>query len=114
NTLRHASTTYAMVEAWEVTRDAPLKAAIDRSLRRLCGALIQTCRLPDGTEAACLVDVGNEVKLGGNAVAILALSKYAAVTGTKAHHPTMEKLALGIRYMQDQETGAFSHVLSFP
>ncbi|MEX4007614.1 UDP-N-acetylmuramoyl-tripeptide--D-alanyl-D-alanine ligase [Neoaquamicrobium sediminum] len=114
NTLRHASTTYAMVEAWEVTRDARLKAAIDRSLKRLCGALIQTCSLPDGTEAAFLVDVGNEVKLGGNAVAILALAKYAAVTGSKAHHPMMEKLALGIRYMQDEETGAFSHVLSFP
>lgn len=114
NTLRHASTTYAMVEAWEVTRDARLKAAIDRSLKRLCVALIQTCKLPDGTEAAFLVDVGNEVKLGGNAVAILALAKYAAVTGTKAYHATMERLALGIRHMQDQETGAFSHVLNFP
>ncbi|WP_244467880.1 UDP-N-acetylmuramoyl-tripeptide--D-alanyl-D-alanine ligase [Nitratireductor soli] len=114
NTLRHASTTYAMVEAWEVTRDARLKAAIDRSLKRLCDAHIQTCPLPDGTEAAFLVDVGNEVKLGGNAVAILALAKYAAATGTTAHHATMERLALGIRYMQDQETGAFRHVLNFP
>jgi hypothetical protein len=32
NTLRHASTTYAMLEAWELTRSATQKAAIDRSL----------------------------------------------------------------------------------
>jgi hypothetical protein len=114
NTLRHASTTYSMVEAWEVTRDDRLKAAIERSLKHLCGSLIQHCRLPDGTEAAFLVDVGNEIKLGGNAVAILALAKYTAVTGTDAYLVTMEQLALGIRHMQDQRTGAFVHVLNHP
>jgi hypothetical protein len=114
NTLRHASTTYSMVEAWEVTRDDQLKAAIERSLKHLCGSLIQHCRLPDGTEVAFLVDVGNEIKLGGNAVAILALAKYTAVTGTDAYLVTMEQLALGIRHMQDQRTGAFVHVLNHP
>ncbi|MFD2237971.1 hypothetical protein [Aureimonas populi] len=111
NTLRHASTTYAMVEAFEVTRDARLGAAIERSLAHLTGALIHTRALPGGGEAAFLVDTGDEIKLGGNAVAILALAKHAQVTGARAHLPLMEKLALGIAHMQDKASGAFVHVL---
>jgi len=114
NTLRHASTIYAMAEAWEVTKDDELKVAIDRSLDHLVMTLIREVRLPDGTEAAFLVDVGDEIKLGGNAVAILALTKYCTATGTTALLPLAEKLALGIRYMQEPITGAFVHILNYP
>lgn len=114
NALRHASTTYAMIEAWEVTRSVDLKAAIDRSTEYLTAELIRDAALPDGTLASFLVDVGDEIKLGGSAVAILALAKLAAVTGDRQHIGQMERLALGIRHMQDQETGAFVHVLGFP
>jgi len=114
NALRHASTTYSMVEAWEVTRDDRLKAAIDRSLAYLCGRLIQHRRLPDGSKAAFLVDLNAEIKLGANAVAILALTKYSAVTGTDIYLRVAEKLANGICFMQDQENGSFAHVLNYP
>lgn len=112
NTLRHASTTYAMIEAWELTDEASLKASIDRSLEHLTQTLIRTVTLPDGTEAAFLVDVGNEIKLGGNAVAILALAKYSRITNTETFLPLLERLALGIRFMQDRQSGAFVHVLN--
>ncbi|WP_229447713.1 UDP-N-acetylmuramoyl-tripeptide--D-alanyl-D-alanine ligase [Nitratireductor sp. B36] len=114
NTLRHASTTYAMLEAWEVTREATLKSAIDRSIGRMNREFIREADLPDGGRAAFLVDVGDEIKLGGNAVALLALSKYTTTTGDQTHLPLMEKLALGILYMQDRRTGSFNHVLHFP
>lgn len=114
NALRHASTTYSMIEAWEVTRDEALKAAIERSLAYLCGILIRHCRLPDGTKAAFLVDVDDEIKLGANAVSILALTKYSTVTGTDIYLPVAEKLANGIRFMQDDKDGSFTHVLSYP
>lgn len=113
NTLRHASTTYSMIEAWEVTRDDRLKAAIDRSLDHLCDRLIKHCRLPDGSEAAFLVDVDGEVKLGGNAVAILALTKYCKVTASEDYLTVAQKLARGVVFMQDGATGSFSHVLNF-
>ncbi len=114
NTLRHASTTYAMIEALEVTGDTFLKAAIERSLRHLCDRLIARVTLPDGLAAAFLVDTGNEIKLGGNAVAILALAKYSTVMKTDRYHSLMTELAQGICHMQDAGSGAFRHVLAFP
>lgn len=113
NTLRHASTTYAMVEAWAVTRDAQLGAAIERSLGCITRDLVREKLLPDGTVAAFLVEDNGEVKLGGNAVTILALTKYSSVTETRHLLPLAEKLAAGIRFMQDEATGTFVHVLNF-
>ncbi|MDH4989321.1 YheC/YheD family protein [Aquamicrobium lusatiense] len=112
NTLRHASTTYAMVEAWEVTRDDRLREAIDRSLEHICEKLVRHRRLADGTEAAFLTEAGGEIKLGGNAVTILALTKYSTVTGTDTYLPLAAKLADGMLFMQDKSDGSFVHVLN--
>ncbi|AYD02585.1 hypothetical protein [Neorhizobium sp. NCHU2750] len=114
NTLRHASTTYAMIEAYEVTRSATLREAINQSLSCLTRDLIVHALLPDGQLAAFLREANGEIKLGGNAVAILALTKFASVFGDDMHDELMERLALGICFMQDKRTGAFRHVLSFP
>lgn len=112
NTLRHASSAYAMVEAWEVTQDPDLKAAIDRALDHLRHDLIRDTTLPDGTPASFLIEVGEEIKLGGNAVAILALSRHAKATGETRDLALLERLALGIRFMQDEASAAFVHVLN--
>lgn len=111
NTLRHASTTYAMVEAWAETRCPELKAAIERSLNCLTTALMKTVNRENEAPMSMLVDTGDEIKLGGNAVLILALTKYCEVTGTRDYLPVAESLARGIGFMQDPDTGRFVHVL---
>lgn len=114
NTLRHASSTYALLEAWELTQDPAQKAAIDRALAYLDTRLIQRFDAEGGPRVAFLVDLGNEVKLGGNAVCLLAFVKYTELTGDARYKPLMEQLALGIGRMQDPKTGRFVHVLHHP
>lgn len=112
NTLRHVSATYAMIEAWEVTGDNKLKAAIERSLNYCTESLIRSYTLNDGQTAAYLVDLNDEIKLGGNAVCLLALVKYCVATNTQHYLPLLEKLAIGLTAMQDNGSGRFDHVLN--
>lgn len=111
NTLRHASSTYALLEGWEITRDAAHFAAITRALNDLSSELIKTYPLANGEEADFLVDTGDEIKLGGNAVAILAMAKYTELTGDSRYLAQMTRLAKGIVFMQRPDTGGFVHVL---
>lgn len=113
NTLRHTSTLYAMLESWEVTQDDKLKAAIERGLHYLIEKLVKTAVI-NGTELAFLTEENGEIKLGGNAVCLLALVKYSELTKSDRYLPLLEKLALGIVHMQDQQSGKFNHVLTYP
>lgn len=114
NALRHASTLYAMLEAWEVTGGDGLKQAIDRGLRCLSEEMIKAAPLPGRRDAAFLVDEGGEIKLGGNAVAILALLKHHELTGSSESRRLATLLGAGILHMQDPDTGSFTHVLTYP
>lgn len=138
NSLRHASSTYALIEGYEACRNfdsnagngtdaettalvtasaspakltlSQMQSDIDKAMGYLTHQLIQTY-----DDKAYVVDTGGEIKLGANAVAILALVKYLQVfTDTpkaKEYHALAEKLALGILAMQ-QENGSFVHVLN--
>ncbi len=86
NALRHAGTLYSMLELYQVTGDAALLAAAERALSYLRRELIGRCRVGEA-ETACVVEDG-EVKLGGNALAIIALAQHAAVTGERRPQST--------------------------
>lgn len=111
NTLRHTSSIYSMLEAWEVTRSETLKGAIDKALNYLTTQLLRTWE-HKGESVTYLVEVNHEIKLGGSGVALLALSKYTELTQDKRYLPLMEQIALGVRQLQDPATGGFTHVLN--
>ncbi len=106
NILRHAGTIYSMIELYEVTGDKRLLAAAERAIAYI-GRTVKPC--PGDAEidagALCVVEKGF-VKLGGNALAIIALVKHAEVTGSGAHLPLIERLGLWILATQS-EAGEF-------
>ncbi|NYT26109.1 CapA family protein [Alcaligenaceae bacterium] len=112
NSLRHASSVYSMLEAWELTRDDALMAASRRALTYLAGTLIRRYPQENGCTLAYNVDVNDEIKLGANAVSLLAMVKYDELTGDTQYRSLMEELALGIARMQDPDSGGFVHVLN--
>ncbi|WP_152454384.1 hypothetical protein [Microbulbifer sp. THAF38] len=114
NNLRHASCAHAMIETWEVSKDPALQAVIERALNVLTSDLIQTIPLKTGETAAFLVESNSEIKLGGNALSLLALVKYSEAMGVRAYADLMEQLAKGIEFMQNQASGQFCHVLDYP
>lgn len=114
NNLRHASSLYALIEAYETTADASLVEPIERARRYLVEDIIREVLLPSGVPAAFLVDLGEEVKLGGNAVAILALVKYAQVFKRDVDGERLRRLGEGVLFLQDTKTGRFNHVIHFP
>ena len=114
NALRHASSLYAMLEAWEVTGGVELMAAIQRGVDYLLKELVQRVVRENGASAAFVVDAQDEIKLGANALCILMLAKYTELTGNDRHLDLLRELAEGILFMQDTDNGGFVHVLHYP
>ncbi len=80
NMLRHAGTVYAMLELYEQTQNPELLASARKGLLFLLEN-IKSCHLNE-QEYLCLIDEEGDVKLGGNALAIIAMTKYAEIMGT--------------------------------
>lgn len=101
NALRHCGTIYALLELFEVTREAELLSAAERALGYLVRELVRPCRVGE-VDAACVAEHG-AVKLGGNALAIIALAKHAAVTGETRHLGTIDGLGRWILATQGED-----------
>lgn len=100
--LRHAGTTYALLEAYEEFGDARYLERAERAI-----AYMKEHLRKDG-DAAYLLDTTDEEqqKVGGAGLALLALTKHAAVTGKRADLETMRSLARLIA-KQQYEDGRF-------
>ncbi|MEM7356872.1 MAG: hypothetical protein AAF657_39020, partial [Acidobacteriota bacterium] len=100
NILRHAGTLYSMLEVYEVAPEAELLAAAERALGYLRRA-IRPCAV-GSVQAACVVEK-DFVKLGGNALAIVALAKHAEVTGNGQHRALIDDLGAWILASQNED-----------
>lgn len=116
NILRHASTTYSMIEAYEITGENDLAQAIKSALDYLLTEGTEYLEGMDGVTRAFVVEraQGDEIKLGANAAAILALSKYTVVFKDPQYIPVMQQLAEGIDFFHNKHDGSFVHVLNYP
>ena len=104
NLVRHAGGVYAMLELYELTRERALLAAAVRAMGYLCKSARPG--LSDPKRTACIVE-DDWAKLGGNALAVIALLKYQQVTGDRGKLPLARRLGRWIQRCQDK-TGRFA------
>lgn len=110
NVLRHAGSVYSMLELYELTFDEQLMTAAKLALTNLINRA-KPIKIK-GEQFLCIVENGF-AKLGANALAILALSKYMSITKDTSYIALTKKLALWLKHAQDA-SGIFSvHKLNF-
>ena len=100
NILRHGGTTYSMAELYKVTRDPELLEAMTRAIQYL-DAQIEMC-VEGPIDARCVVERG-AVKVGGNALAILAMVEFMEATETDQYLERAQQLARWIQSVQGED-----------
>ncbi len=103
NILRHAGTTYSLLEMHQVVADGGYLEAAERALSYL-RRHIQECAIDP--QLACVVEDG-EVKLGGNGLALLAFEKHIELTGQTTDLPLVQRLGAYLLAEQDASTRQF-------
>lgn len=114
NTVRHCTSTYALIETLALFpqqhRIAKIQTAIEYALKHFyIEKQSGLAYMLDGADLSQL----NEIKLGANAAAILMLSKYQEMTGDKHYLKFAQALANGILSMVNA-AGETVHILHYP
>ncbi len=107
NILRHASSLWGLVLCYQIIGGEEIKEKIQQGVNYLLGNIVYY-----SDDAAFLVDKTlNEIKLGGNGLAIIMLTEYMETFHTDVFRKTIEALGNGILMLQNKETGEYFHVL---
>ncbi|QQR82355.1 hypothetical protein IPJ70_03700 [Candidatus Campbellbacteria bacterium] len=100
NIVRHAGTTYALLELYEATGEQTYLTVAEHALEYLARSAVPCPNIPN----ALCIEENSETKLGGNALAVLAFSKYVSLTtpviGTHPYLTLAQKLAHFITAVQ--------------
>ena len=113
NMLRHSSTLYSMLEAYEFSPTEKAGDAIEKGLRYLIEEAIHVDMEEDYAFVVDGVPGDQEVKLGANAAAILAFTTYIEIFKDDRYLAISRQLANGMLRLQE-ENGSFNHVLHYP
>ena len=103
NMVRHAGTLYSMMELYRETRDPLLLAAAERGFEFMRESV--SAYTFGGADAAAVVEK-DKVKLGGTALAAVALAEYIKATERREAVAAMQSLCRSICEMQ-KDTGEF-------
>ncbi len=109
NILRHAGTIWSIIMQYDTTKDKKLIPKIDSAI----GYMIDSIEYSDDDHAHLVERKADEIKLGGDAVAIITLSTYMNVFGNDKYKELVRKIANSIVDAQEID-GSYYHVLSFP
>ena len=109
NIVRHAGSIWSLINLYRMTGDAGLVGGIDSAMAYMVG-----CIDYQDAETAYLVEFkADEIKLGANGLAIVAMTEYMDVFGSDRYVEQVGHLANGILALQDPG-GGYYHVLNYP
>ena len=102
NLLRHAGTCYSLIELYQSTGDIRFLHSARIGIEYLLSFTDVPLDRDSHGEFEAIVSVGREAKLGGAALALLALVQYQKATGDSSWLPCAKKLANFILFQQKQ------------
>lgn len=108
NILRHAGTTYSLAELYEATGDERYKATAEKAIEFLLSRAVPE-RIDD-QDVLVVLDDEDQVKLGGNALAVVALCRQVRATGDRSRLETIRKMARWIVSCQDENGRFTTHI----
>lgn len=110
NILRHTGTIWSLVIQYKITGDNNIIPKVDSAIKYLVDNSVV---YKDENTAYILERKSNEIKLGGNGIAIVMLTSYMEEFNTDIYRDLVIKLGNGILELQD-ETGKYHHILNYP
>ena len=116
NILRHATSIWSLLCSYRISGDKFILTQAENAIGFMIRNMSYKYPNRDGKENVLYLfeETKNEVKIGGNAVAIVVLTEYMNIVGTDKYNKTAKELGLGILELFDERTGSFFHVLKYP
>lgn len=116
NILRHSTAIWSLILAYRLTGDKFALRQAEAAIGYMVSNTFYKYPHTKGVEnTVYLADKEqNEVKIGGNAVAIIMLTEYMNTVGTDKYEMLCRELGNGILELFDARTGSFFHVLNYP
>lgn len=116
NMVRHASSVWSLLCSYRLTKD---KFALQQAESAINYMITNTAykypnRKTKENTVYLFESTRNEVKLGGNAMAIIVLTEYMDVVNSDRYKRLAIELGNGILELFDERDGSFFHVLRFP
>lgn len=108
NILRHASSLWGLILGYKILKNDDIREKIDLGIKYL----LENIKYYNDTTAFIVDESFGEIKLGGNAVAIIMLTEYMNTFLCNDFSKTIDDLGNGILKLQNNMTGEFYHVLN--
>jgi hypothetical protein len=108
NILRHAGTTWSLLQTYRTTGDKTLTEPI----RKAVGYLVGEAAHKDENTAYIIERKDNEIKIGANGISLLPILDYMEIFDTDEYDDIAMKIGNGILELQDGD-GRFYHVLYY-
>ena len=107
NILRHSGTIWSLICRYRMFPNDVLKEKIDNTIAYMISQIVY-----DDDSAGYMLEAKDaEIKLGGNGIAIVALTEYMDVFGTDVHTEVCKALGEGILKWQGSD-GGYWHILT--